>query len=63
MCISRVKILNKKSSKVEKRILVIGATGLLGEPIAIHLKQGGFIVRLLVRNIEKATERYGCGFL
>lgn len=34
-------------------ILVIGATGLLGEPVAIHLKQNGYIVRLMVRDIEQ----------
>ena len=44
---------------MEKRILVIGATGLLGEPVAFHLKQSGFIVRLMVRDIEKATKRFG----
>jgi nucleoside-diphosphate-sugar epimerase len=38
---------------MEKRILVIGATGLLGQPVAFHLKQSGFIVRLMLRNIEK----------
>ena len=43
-------------------ILVIGATGLLGEPVAIHLKQKGYIVRLMVRDIEKAAKRFGDGF-
>lgn len=47
---------------MEKRILVIGATGLLGEPVAIHLKQSGFIVRLMVRELEKAAIRFGDGF-
>ena len=47
---------------MEKRILIVGATGLLGEPVANHLKQSGFIVRLMVRDIEKATERFGNDF-
>lgn len=42
-----------------KRILVIGATGLLGEPVARHLRQHGFAVRLLVRDIANATDRLG----
>ncbi len=37
---------------MEKRISVIGATGLLGEPVAIHLKKRGFAVRIMVRDIE-----------
>ena len=45
-----------------KRILVIGATGLLGEPVAIHLKQTGYDVRLMVRNVEKAAGRFNDGF-
>lgn len=47
---------------MEKRILVIGATGLLGEPVAIHLKQSGFTVRLMVRDTEKAAKRFGDDF-
>lgn len=47
---------------MEKRILVIGATGLLGEPVAIHLKQCGFIVWLMVRDIERAKEQFGDDF-
>lgn len=47
---------------MEKRILVIGATGLLGAPVAIHLKKSGFKVRLMVRDIEKATKRFGTDF-
>jgi len=43
-------------------ILVIGATGLLGEPVAIHLKQNGYIVRLMVRDIEKDSKRFGDDF-
>ena len=47
---------------MEKRILVIGATGLLGEPVAFHLKQRGFVARLMVRDIKKAAKRFGNDF-
>jgi uncharacterized protein YbjT (DUF2867 family) len=55
-------VFNKEDSKMEKRILVIGATGLLGEPVARHLQQSGFMVRLLVRDIEMALKRFGDDF-
>lgn len=47
---------------MRNRILVIGATGLLGEPVANHLKRNGFTVRLLVRNTEKAIAQFGDDF-
>lgn len=47
---------------MDKRILVIGATGLLGEPVAFHLKQSGFKVRLMVRDNNKAIKRFGNKF-
>ena len=47
---------------MENRILVVGATGLLGEPVAIQLQQSGFRVRLLVRDIEHASGRFGDDF-
>ena len=43
-------------------ILVIGATGLLGEPVAIHLKQNGYTVRIMVRDTEKYEKRFGDDF-
>jgi uncharacterized protein YbjT (DUF2867 family) len=36
------------------RILVIGGTGLLGQPVARRLRADGFTVRLLVRDLDKA---------
>ena len=44
-----------------KRILVIGGTGLMGEPVARHLRKGGFAARRMVRNVEQAlhTPRAG----
>jgi uncharacterized protein YbjT (DUF2867 family) len=47
---------------MNKRILIIGATGLLGEPVAIQLKQRGNIVRLMVRDVTKAEQRFGNDF-
>ena len=47
---------------MERRVLVIGATGVLGEPVARQLKADGFIVRALARHPEKAQEILGEGF-
>ncbi|MFC1857218.1 SDR family oxidoreductase [Thermodesulfobacteriota bacterium] len=47
---------------MEKRILVVGATGLLGEPVARQLKKNGFVVRLMVRDVRKAAKHFGDGF-
>jgi uncharacterized protein YbjT (DUF2867 family) len=47
---------------MEKRILVIGGTGMLGEPVSIQLKQSGYNVRLMVRDIDKAAKLFGNGF-
>jgi len=47
---------------MKKRILVIGATGLLGEPVATQFKKSGNIVRLMVRNIENAAKQFGTDF-
>lgn len=45
-----------------KRILVLGATGLLGEPVAQRLKQDGFDVRVMARDVEKAQAKLGGSF-
>ena len=45
-----------------KRILMIGGTGLLGEPVARHLRRSGFTVRLMVRDVGQATRRFSDGF-
>jgi uncharacterized protein YbjT (DUF2867 family) len=47
---------------MNKRILVLGGTGLLGEPVARKLKTDGFSVRILARSPEKARERFPSGF-
>lgn len=43
-------------------ILVIGATGTVGEPVARQLLADGYHVRLLVRNPAKARGQLGSGF-
>ncbi|MBI9049974.1 MAG: NAD(P)H-binding protein [Anaerolineaceae bacterium] len=45
-----------------KRILVIGATGFLGEPVARKLKEDGYTIRIMARNEEKAQEKFADGF-
>jgi NADH dehydrogenase len=43
-------------------ILVIGATGTVGEPVARQLLADGYHVRLLVRNVERAQTQLGSDF-
>jgi uncharacterized protein YbjT (DUF2867 family) len=47
---------------MKKRILVIGGTGLLGQPVAHLLQEKGFNVRILTRNAEKATPLFSESF-
>ena len=42
-----------------RQILVLGATGMLGQPVARGLVDRGHQVRVLVRNIEKARGMFG----
>lgn len=42
-----------------KKVLVLGGTGMLGQPVARQLKEDGFEVRLLARSPEKAREMFG----
>jgi len=42
-----------------KIVLVIGATGRLGEPVARHLKEDGFRVRVMTRDSNKARGIFG----
>ena len=49
-------------SNINKTILIIGGTGMLGKPVAQQLKADGFNVRLLVRNPEKAQKLLGEGY-
>ena len=41
---------------MEKKILVLGATGMFGKPTASQLKADGFQARILVRDAEKALQ-------
>lgn len=45
-----------------KTILVIGATGMLGKPVAKQLLKDGVHVRVLARNPQKAQQILGDGF-
>ena len=47
---------------MDKRILIIGATGMLGEPVTRQLRKTGFIARVMVRDMAKAEELLGSGF-
>jgi uncharacterized protein YbjT (DUF2867 family) len=39
-------------------ILVIGATGMLGEPVARHLASDGFKVRVMCRSLDRLTKMF-----
>jgi uncharacterized protein YbjT (DUF2867 family) len=47
---------------MQKTILVVGATGMLGEPVARRLKEDGFSVRIMARDIDKAREPFDESF-
>jgi len=43
---------------MQKRILVLGSTGMLGKPVTQQLKEDGFQVRILTRDMEKAKSQF-----
>ncbi|MBL7094287.1 NmrA family NAD(P)-binding protein, partial [candidate division KSB1 bacterium] len=47
---------------MQKTVLVIGATGMLGEPVVRHLKKIGFQVRILARDKKKAKKLFDESF-
>lgn len=47
---------------MSKRILVLGATGMLGAPAARALKEEGHEVRIMARDVEKARQMFGAGY-
>ncbi|KPK84017.1 MAG: hypothetical protein AMS27_11140 [Bacteroides sp. SM23_62_1] len=47
---------------MEQRILVIGATGMLGKPVSLQLHTDGFKVKVLARDPERAKNKLGNGF-
>jgi len=46
----------------QQTILVIGATGTVGAPVARQLREHGYHVRLLVRDPKRAAAQLGSGF-
>jgi uncharacterized protein YbjT (DUF2867 family) len=47
---------------MEKIILVIGGTGMLGQPVARCLKEAGFQVRIMTRDRQKASKTFDDSF-
>jgi uncharacterized protein YbjT (DUF2867 family) len=47
---------------MEKRILVIGGTGMLGQPVSCCLQEAGFQVRIMTRDLEKARKTVGSSY-
>lgn len=45
-----------------RSIAVVGATGMLGTPVAKILKASGFSVTAVVRDMQKAQQKLGAGF-
>jgi uncharacterized protein YbjT (DUF2867 family) len=43
---------------MQKTILIISGTGMLGQPVARRLKESGFGVRVMTRNLQKAKEMF-----
>jgi uncharacterized protein YbjT (DUF2867 family) len=43
---------------MQKTILIISGTGMLGQPVARHLKESGFGVRVMTRNLQKAKKMF-----
>jgi uncharacterized protein YbjT (DUF2867 family) len=48
-----------EGESMAKHILVLGATGMLGQPVTHRLAKMGIQVRVLVRNREKALQMFG----
>ncbi|MGE5777649.1 MAG: SDR family oxidoreductase, partial [Chloroflexota bacterium] len=47
---------------MKKTILVIGGTGLLGEPVSRCLNGAGFQVRVMTRDLQKAQKKFDNSF-
>jgi uncharacterized protein YbjT (DUF2867 family) len=47
---------------MKQTILVVGATGMLGEPVALQLQKDGYIVRVLAQNPTEAKKKFGESF-
>ena len=44
------------------KVLVIGGTGMLGEPVAPRLRADGYQVRIFTRSLEKAQAKFGAEY-
>lgn len=53
------KIINRMNDTRPERILVVGATGMLGAPVTRRLIADGYIVRILSRDRRKAETLFG----
>src|SRR4051794_23035841 len=47
---------------IQKTIVVIGGTGLLGQPVSRCLKEAGFRVRIMTRDPHKANKLFDGSF-
>src|SRR4030042_6985571 len=47
---------------MEKIILVLGATGLLGMPVSYSLKESGFQVRIMTKDLKKGQKAFDNSF-
>jgi uncharacterized protein YbjT (DUF2867 family) len=47
---------------MEKKILVLGGTGMLGQPVSHSLREAGFQVRILTRDFSKANKIFDDSF-
>lgn len=47
---------------MKKIILVIGGTGMLGQPVSLCLKEAGFQVRIMTRDLQKARKTFDDSF-
>ncbi len=52
----------KEERKMQKTILVIGGTGMLGQPVSHRLKEDGFRVRIMTRDAQKARKLFDNSF-
>jgi uncharacterized protein YbjT (DUF2867 family) len=53
---------NSEIDRRGQRILVIGGTGLLGHPVAFRLRESGFRVRIMTRDLQKARKAFDNSF-
>ncbi len=47
---------------MQNKILVLGGTGLLGQPVARRLKESGFQVRIMTRDLQSAKKMFDSSF-